>query len=76
MTRHGRSIHMVYSKQSRPTGRSVPVPVARAFSAANALSFTPKIRRSISASPTLEAPGLATVAAIGRPLEATIQKTP
>lgn len=76
MTRHGRSIHMVYSQQSRPTGRAVPVPMARAFSAANVRSFTPKIRRTIPTIPALEAPGLATIAAIGRPLEATIHKTP
>lgn len=76
MTRHGRSIHMVYSKQSWPKGRSVPVPMATAFSAANVRSFTPKTRRTIPASPTLERPGSATVAAISRPLEATIQKTP
>ena|GEM_PF-5568444 len=71
MTRHGRSIHMVYSPQSWPTGRFVPVPMARAFSGTNVLSFTPKIRRTTPASPTLEAPGLTIVAAIGRPLEAT-----
>ena len=76
MTRHGRSIHMVYSPQSWPTGRSVPVPMAVAISGANVLSFTPKIRRTTPANPTLRAPGLTTGAAIGRPLEATIHKTP
>ncbi len=76
MTRHGRSIDMVYSPQSWPTERSVPVPMARVFSAANVRLFTPNIRKTIPARPALEAAGLATVPAINRPLEATIHKTP
>lgn len=76
MSRHGRSIDMVYSPQSWPTGRAVPAPMARAFSTVKVRLFTPKIRRTIPAIPALEAPVLATAAAIGRPLEATIHKTP
>jgi hypothetical protein len=76
MTRHGRSIHMVYSPQSWPTGRSVPVPMARAFSTPNVLSVTKKISAITPANTNLDPPGLTTVAAIGGPPEPPIHKTP
>lgn len=76
MTRHGRSIHMVYSTQSWPTGRPAQLPMAMEFSRANALQVTTKISATTLANTTLDPPGLTTVAAISRPLEAPIHKSP
>jgi hypothetical protein len=67
MTRHGRSIHMVYSKQSWPTGRPASVPMAMAFSRANVFPVTTKISAITPANTNLDPPGLTTVAAIGPP---------
>jgi hypothetical protein len=76
MTRHGRSIHMVYSPQSWPTGRSVPVPMARAFSTPNVLSVTKKISAITPANTTLGLHRLINAAVLGGPPEDPIHKTP
>lgn len=53
--RHGRSIHMVYSQQSRPTGRPAPAPMMRASSTTN--MFPPEIQgRFIQGNGCLTAP--------------------
>ncbi len=76
MTRHGRSIHMDHSKQSRPTGGPEPVTMTTAFSLANVLPVTTKISAIIPANTTLGLLGLTNVAAIGGPPEDPIHKTP
>lgn len=76
MTRHGRSIHMVYSQQSRLTGRPAPVPMMRAFSTTNMFPLTCKAFATPMETITWDPPGLTMVAAIAQPPEAPIQKTP
>lgn len=76
MTRHGRSIHMTRSKQSRPTGGSAPVPMATAFSRANALTITTKNSAITRTNTNFAPPGLTNAAAIGGPPEDPIHKTP
>ena len=76
MTRHGRSIHMVCSKQSRPTGGPAPVRMATALSRANALPSTKKISAITPANTNFGPPGRTNAAAIGGPPEDPIHKTP
>lgn len=76
MTRHGRSIHMVYSQQSRPTGRPAQAPMMRASSTTNMFPLTWKAFATPLETITRDPPGLTMVVAIARPPEAPIQKTP
>lgn len=76
MTRHGRSIHMVCSKQSRPTGGPAPVRMATALSRANALPITKKISAITLANTNLGPLALTNAAAIGGLPEDPIHKTP
>lgn len=76
MTRHGRSIHMVCSKQSRPTGGPAPVRMATAFGGANVLSITTKISAITPANTTLGLLGPTSAAAISGPQADPIHKTP
>jgi hypothetical protein len=76
MTRHGRSIHMVCSKQSRPTGGPAPVRMATALSRANALLITKKISAITLANTDFGPLGLTNAAAIGGPPEDPTHKTP
>jgi hypothetical protein len=76
MTRHGRSIHIDHSKQSRPTGGPAPVRMATAFSRANVLTITAKNSAITRANTNFDPPGLTNAAAIGGPPEDPIHKTP
>jgi hypothetical protein len=76
VTRHGRSIHMVCSKQSRPTGEPAPIRMATALSRANALPITKKLLPITLANTNFGPPGLTNAAAIGGPPEDPIHKTP
>jgi hypothetical protein len=76
MTRHGKSIHMARSKQSRPTGGPARVPMETAFSQANALIITTKNSAITRTNTNFDPPGLTNAAAIGGPPEDRIHKNP
>ncbi len=76
MTRHGRSTHMVYSRQSRPTGMPAPAPMMRASSTTNMFPLPWKVFATPLETITRDPPGLTMVVVIARPPEEQIQKTP
>lgn len=75
MTRHGRTVHMVFSQQSRLTGRPAPVPMMRASSTTNMFPPTWKAFATPLENISGDPPGLTMVVAIARLPEAPIQKT-
>ncbi|CDM61762.1 hypothetical protein LPU83_pLPU83d_1060 (plasmid) [Rhizobium favelukesii] len=76
MTRHGRSIHMVHSKQSRPTGGPAPVRMALASNRPNALPITTKLSAVTPENTNLHPLGPTSDAASSGPPEDPIHKTP
>jgi hypothetical protein len=76
MTRHGQSIHLVYSPQSRPTGQPVPAPMTSTSRKAKMFPFACKTSAAPMETITRDPPGTTMLVATARPPEAPVQKTP